>query len=595
MHCVRYRYELLRAEEQLRQRPYARVIVSRLDYVWLAPGHPPLASLAEGCAWIPNVEDYGGLNDRHAVLSRAHAHAYLGRWRMLMDGSLMALHPQLKRGTASGLSGERSLAALLFALNVPVCRFAPTAFLACCTASSSSTGGHAPSRCHNPRCTRVRVSKTHLPASSFMSDASIDARGKYVGEVRASVLHAFALRLPGAHWAEMSLPASSNAVRLLGIRAASVLALTFNETIRTALRGRGMGHAMIAWEGAESARRADSEGDAGRDAARAVGRRGAGRKLAERRRLKLVPQGANPHHRPPPRGPIGSARAPSTCQSRRCADMPGGPVAIFSLQSHWQGEFFLEGASALGWSLHRFAKRVPRFIFHPETTPPPLSAATRLHAVGWRVCGMAAVRPPSSLHRSASARWPAGYSKFHLFRLVQFERILYLDGDTLAVRSLAPLLGHPMTTPIAKTSDGSSGVRSPIHVTPHLGAAPDLDPIRLTPRHDSFSFNLGVLLLRPNESLATALFAFMAPAAHNSTLMEQRYGRFWNDGESPLLIEFYRRHRMPRTVLSWAYNVSTQGSHTVHALPLHSASDSAITDSRALCAAGQHCAAWPAS
>ena len=34
-------------------------------------------------------------------------------------------------------------------------------------------------------------------------------------------------------------------------------------------------------------------------------------------------------------------------------------------------------------------------------------------------------------------------------------------------------------------------------------------------------------------ALATALFAFMAPAAHNSTLMEQRFGRFCSGSDWP--------------------------------------------------------------
>ena len=48
---------------------YDRFVISRSDFMWLSP-HPPLSILDRHRIWIPQGEDYGGLNDRHMVVSR---------------------------------------------------------------------------------------------------------------------------------------------------------------------------------------------------------------------------------------------------------------------------------------------------------------------------------------------------------------------------------------------------------------------------------------------------------------------------------------------------------------------------------------------
>lgn len=48
---------------------YDRFVVTRSDFVWLCP-HPPLAILDRASLWIPDGEDYGGVTDRHLVVSR---------------------------------------------------------------------------------------------------------------------------------------------------------------------------------------------------------------------------------------------------------------------------------------------------------------------------------------------------------------------------------------------------------------------------------------------------------------------------------------------------------------------------------------------
>lgn len=49
---------------------YDRFVITRSDFVWLCP-HPPLSVLDRAAIWVPNGEFYGGVPDRHLVVSRA--------------------------------------------------------------------------------------------------------------------------------------------------------------------------------------------------------------------------------------------------------------------------------------------------------------------------------------------------------------------------------------------------------------------------------------------------------------------------------------------------------------------------------------------
>ena len=48
---------------------YDRFVVTRSDFVWLCP-HPPLSILDPRSLWIPDGEHYGGVTNRHLVVSR---------------------------------------------------------------------------------------------------------------------------------------------------------------------------------------------------------------------------------------------------------------------------------------------------------------------------------------------------------------------------------------------------------------------------------------------------------------------------------------------------------------------------------------------
>jgi hypothetical protein len=51
---------------------YDRFVVTRSDFVWLCP-HPPMSILDRESLWIPDGEHYGGLCDRHLIVSREDA------------------------------------------------------------------------------------------------------------------------------------------------------------------------------------------------------------------------------------------------------------------------------------------------------------------------------------------------------------------------------------------------------------------------------------------------------------------------------------------------------------------------------------------
>ena len=55
---------------------YDRFIITRSDYIWLLP-HPKIELLLDFNIWIPNCEDYGGVTDRHVILSKTNIISYL--------------------------------------------------------------------------------------------------------------------------------------------------------------------------------------------------------------------------------------------------------------------------------------------------------------------------------------------------------------------------------------------------------------------------------------------------------------------------------------------------------------------------------------
>jgi len=92
---------------------YDRFVITRSDFVWLCP-HPPLSILDRSAIWVPNGEDYGGLNDRHFVASRADVEDCLNviedvllhpielydgikhQWSSLNNETLLAYHLRCK-------------------------------------------------------------------------------------------------------------------------------------------------------------------------------------------------------------------------------------------------------------------------------------------------------------------------------------------------------------------------------------------------------------------------------------------------------------------------------------------------------------------
>jgi hypothetical protein len=132
LHVLRQLHDIHRclnvaaARERSVGRMYDRIVHTRLEFEWLRP-HPPLSLLQPAQAvWIPSGEDYyGGLNDRHAVLSRAAAEVYMRRWDFLMDGSIMRIDHQLQRGAVTNgvsLQDENLVAHVLDFFGIPVRR-----------------------------------------------------------------------------------------------------------------------------------------------------------------------------------------------------------------------------------------------------------------------------------------------------------------------------------------------------------------------------------------------------------------------------------------------------------------------------------------
>lgn len=177
------------AASEPRQEGYKYWIFARLDWLWLAL--PPALSTFQradpAAVWIPDGQDWDGINDRFAVVPRRYAKPYFGRWPWLVNGSLLPMMLRAATRSRSEVSPdlyrgpEWSLLAALHWYRLPVRRFGSTGAVLC-------LGGR---RAKYGRCTRQKRP----------SDLSY----KYSGEVSESSANVLLLR-DGWTWRFLASP-----------------------------------------------------------------------------------------------------------------------------------------------------------------------------------------------------------------------------------------------------------------------------------------------------------------------------------------------------------------------------------------------------
>jgi len=128
--------EMIQEHEQERGKQYEWVVVSRTDFRWLAP-HPPLELLdKKDAVWIPSGSDWeGGINDRHVVMRRRHAEAYMSGWQLITQAKakdvMLETLGSMKVMGYPGPNTENFLKARLLYYDLPVERFPNVAYLTC--------------------------------------------------------------------------------------------------------------------------------------------------------------------------------------------------------------------------------------------------------------------------------------------------------------------------------------------------------------------------------------------------------------------------------------------------------------------------------
>lgn len=154
-------HKMISEHEVQRGFPYTHVVWSRIDFLWMAD-HPPVhghSLSSRPVVWIPRNEDWygGGLNDRHALATRAASDTYLTRWHMVADGTAV----QYLREPPVKNSGEVMLRLHLQARGVSIARFDPVSFILCCVPSETclhESGIERPlSRVIEPRCAKYHT------------------------------------------------------------------------------------------------------------------------------------------------------------------------------------------------------------------------------------------------------------------------------------------------------------------------------------------------------------------------------------------------------------------------------------------------------
>jgi glycogenin glucosyltransferase len=104
------------------------------------------------------------------------------------------------------------------------------------------------------------------------------------------------------------------------------------------------------------------------------------------------------------------------------------------------GDGYTPGAEVLGHSLARSGSVVPRIAM--VTADVGTEARDRLRVQGWAVRDVEAIANPSP-QNELFTRFDSVFTKLRAWELVEFERVVLLDADTLVLRNVDDLFERP--------------------------------------------------------------------------------------------------------------------------------------------------------
>ena len=157
---------------------------------------------------------------------------------------------------------------------------------------------------------------------------------------------------------------------------------------------------------------------------------------------------------------------------------------------------YIEGVEVLGYSLRRINIQADLILLYISNRLNQ-SILDRCREAGWYLWSVERINPPH--FAIIYPRFRDQYTKLQIWSMIDYDRILYLDGDTLVIRDINELL---IDTFLENNYNGL------------LGAVEDVWEGQIGP-----NFNAGVLLIRPNKTI----FNDMMIKMHNMAA----YGSYW--------------------------------------------------------------------
>jgi len=193
-----------------------------------------------------------------------------------------------------------------------------------------------------------------------------------------------------------------------------------------------------------------------------------------------------------------------SCLNGHSAQTPYAIVSMISKKNKLQ-RIYSASAVKLAKTIRKFTN-VDLVMLAIEPLHPDDSSA--LEKAEWKICAMQGIQGPPNPKRSNRFLEANLYSKFNAWRLTEYEAILLLDSDTLAVGDLSTAFTHTLPAMLAQNKSFAAARDRPVNITCRFGTAWNV-------------FNAGVILLLPSLDDFDILNKSIAEVPHDTDMAEQ--------------------------------------------------------------------------